>query len=187
MSGVVDFVFNNLSTIGQDNSNFTQENIMNKSHLKYNTINFGDLSDKNAIEIAASHPTINMKGGNQLAPSGQNVNESSKLIKSKMTNLNYKVSLQERSFKTVPYLGRGSADVGLENELRLGDHLKEKKSVSQFNEMCQFNVEKYPLQDKLKKNITNSKHLIEESAASGWVRGGLPSREMYTDEKYECN
>jgi hypothetical protein len=128
-----------------------------------------------------------MKGGNQLAPSGQNVNESSNLMKSKMTNLNYKISLQERSFKTVPYLGRGNADVGLENNIRIGDSLKDKKSVSQLNESCQFEVDKYPLQGNLKKNITNSKHLIEESAVDGWIRGGLPSREIYKDEKYESN
>mgnify|MGYP006083931635 CR=1 FL=1 len=187
MSGVVDFVFNNLSRIGQDNTNFTQDNLMNKSQLNYNTVNFGELSDKNAIEVAASHPTMIMKGGNQLAPSGQNVNESSNLMKSKMTNLNYKISLQERSFKTVPYLGRGNADVGLENNIRIGDSLKDKKSVSQLNESCQFEVDKYPLQGNLKKNITNSKHLIEESAVDGWIRGGLPSREIYKDEKYESN
>lgn len=187
MSNVVDFVFNNLSRLGQDNNNLTQESIMNKSHLNYTTVNYGDLSDKTAIQMSTSHPTMNMKGGYQIAPNGQNINESSNLMKAKMTNLNYKISLQERSFKTVPYLGRGNTDVGLEQSLRLGDTMKDKKSVSQLNENCLFNVEKYPLQGNMKKNIKNSKHFIEESAASGWVRGGLPSREIYKNEKYECN
>ena len=35
MSQVVDFVFNNMSRIGTDNYNFTQENLMNRSHLGY--------------------------------------------------------------------------------------------------------------------------------------------------------
>ena len=26
-----------------------------------------------------------------------------------------------------------------------------------------------------------------ESAVNGWIRGGLPSREIYKDEKYQCN
>lgn len=187
MSEVVDFVFNNLSRIGHDDNNFTQESLMNKSHLKYNTSNFGELTDNKAIDIASSHPTMNMKGGIQIAPNGNNINESTNLIKSKMTNLNYKISLQERTYKSIPYLGKGSADVALENDLRLGDILREKKSTSQLNESCQFNVEKYPLHADLKQNVTNSKHLIEESAVAGWVRGGLPSREIYKGDGYECN
>ena len=42
------------------------------------------------------------------------------------------------------------------------------------------------MQNKVKTGL-NSKHMVEESAAKGWVRGGLPSREIYKNEKYECN
>lgn len=187
MSQVVDFMFNNASRIGQDSHNFTQENLMNTSQLNYQTLNYGELTDKKAINIAASHPTMNLKGGNQIAPNGSNINDSNELINSKLTSLNFKISLQERSYKTVPYLGRGSADVGLENNLRLGDTLKEKKSVSQLSEACFNNVGKYPMDKKLKSTVTSSKHLIEESAVDGWIRGGLPSREIYKGEEYECN
>tara|TARA_A100001011_G_scaffold400745_1_gene518238 strand:- start:463 stop:1023 length:561 start_codon:yes stop_codon:yes gene_type:complete len=186
MSQVVDFVFNNLSRIGTDDYNFTQENLMNKSHLGYNTSNFSELNDNKAISLASSHPTMNLKGGFQVSPNGGNIDENHELINSKLTNMNFKINLQERTFKTVPFLGRGNVDVGLENDLRKGDTLKEKKSAVKFSETCQVNVDKYPMQKKVKSNMT-SKRMIEESAAKGWVRGGLPSREIYKSEKYECN
>ena len=186
MSQVVDFVFNNLSRIGHDDYNYTQENLMNKSHLNYNTLNFSELNDSKAINIATSHPTMNVKGGFQVSPNGGNIDENHELINSKLTNLNFKINLQERTFKTVPYLGKGNVDVGLENELRVGDGLREKKSSVKINESCQVNVKQFPMQKKLKSGL-NSKHMVEESAAKGWVRGGLPSREIYKNEKYECN
>tara|TARA_Y100000389_G_scaffold203265_1_gene251156 strand:+ start:35039 stop:35602 length:564 start_codon:yes stop_codon:yes gene_type:complete len=187
MSQVVDFVFNNLSRIGQDDYNYTQENVMNKSQLNYFTTNYRDMNDVNAINLASSHPTMNMKGGSQVGPNGNNVNESSNLINSKMTNLNFKINLQERTYKTVPYLGRGNVDVGLENKLKLGDTLKEKKTNVKFGEECQFDVKSYPLNKELKTSLTDCNKLIEESAVEGWIRGGLPSREIYKDSKYECN
>ena len=129
---------------------------------------------------------MNMKGGFQVSPNGGNIDESGELMNSKLTNLNFKINLQERTFKTVPYLGRGNVDVGMENDLRKGDTFREKKSAVKINEECQVNVDSYPMQKKLKKGL-NSKHMVEESAAKGWVRGGLPSREIYKNEKYECN
>ena len=186
MSQVVDFVFNNMSRIGTDEYNYTQENLMNKSHLGYNTSNFSELSDRKAIDLASSHPTMNLKGGFQVSPNGGNIDKNGELMNSKLTNMNFKINLHERTFKTVPYLGRGNVDVGLENDLRKGDTLREKKSFVKINETCQVDVGKYPMQNKVKTGL-NSKHMVEESAAKGWVRGGLPSREIYKNEKYECN
>ena len=186
MSQVVDFVFNNLSRIGTDDYNLTQENVMNRSHLGYSTKNFSELNDNKAINLASSHPTMNLKGGFQVSPNGENIDKNGELIKSKLTNLNFKINLQERTFKTVPYLGKGNVDVGLENDLRKGDTLKEKKSSVKINETCQVSLHKFPIQKKVQGKL-DDKHIIEESAAQGWIRGGLPSREIYKNEKYECN
>ena len=38
----------------------------------------------------------------------------------------------------------------------------------------------------IKKSISNPEQLIESDAAKGWVRGGLPSREMYKNGDYDC-
>ena len=41
----------------------------------------------------------------------------------------------------------------------------------------------------LKATIQNPVNLIEDSAAEGWIRGGLPSRELSRDKDYfkRCN
>ena len=39
-------------------------------------------------------------------------------------------------------------------------------------------VEKVPLVPSLQRNIQNPVHLIESDAADGWIRGGLPTRDL---------
>lgn len=187
MSQVVDFMFNNISRIGQDEYNYTQDNIFNKSHSNYMLTNLNRVNDVKAAEFVANHPTMNMRSSMTVGPKGYNIDESSDLIKSKLTNLNCKISLQERSYKSIPYLGRGNVDVGLENSLRLGETLKEKKSCSQLNESCYKDLDEYPLYGELRESLSDPRQLIEESAVRGWVRGGLPSREIYKNKNYQCN
>ena len=75
-----------------------------------------------------------------------------------------KINLQE-SYKTVPYLGRGNVDVGLES-LRFGETL-EKKSIVQLGEKSQQDVKKYPMDKKLKGCVNDPAKCIEESAVDG--------------------
>lgn len=187
MSQSVDFMFNNLSRIGQDEYNYTQDSIMNNTQASYMLTNLNNTNEKKAAQLFTKYPTMNVKGTNQVGPYGYNVNESSKLLNSKLTNMNCKINLQERSYLTVPYLGRGNVDVGLENTLKFGDTLKEKKSYSQLNEKEYCNLNEYPLQKDLRSDMTNPKKRIEESAVKGWIRGGLPSREIYKNKDYQCN
>ena len=116
-----------------------------------------------------------------------NVDQSSKLLKSQLTNANCKINLQERSYLSVPYLGRGNVDVGLENNLKFGDTLKEKKSCAQLNEKGCNDLTSYPMNGELKKSVADPSKHIEESAVKGWVRGGVPSREIYKNKEYQCN
>ena len=118
MSQSVDFMFNNLSRIGQDEYNYTQDSIMNNMQASYMLTNLNNTNEKKAAQLFTKYPTMNVKGTNQVGPYGYNVNESSKLLNSKLTNMNCKINLQERSYLTVPYLGRGNVDVGLENTLK---------------------------------------------------------------------
>lgn len=187
MSRQVDFTFNNLGSIGYDHSSYTQDDMMNTSHASYILTNLFSHDNVQAFNLQTQTPTMNMKGTFGVGPRGFNINESSNLLNSKLTNLNCKISLQERAYKTVPYLGKGNVDVGLENVLRFGETLKEKKSTVQLNEVNPCDIGNYPMDAKIKKNITNPSNLIEEHAVQGWIRGGLPSREIYKEQKYQCN
>ena len=187
MSQVVDFMFNNLSRIGQDSSNYTQDNIMNNAQASYNLTNLNHTNEKRALNISSTYPTMNVKGTSQVGPYGYNVDENTKLMQSKLTNTNCKISLQERSYLTVPYLGKGNVDVGLENSLKFGDTLKEKKSAAQLNEKSYIEPERFPLQKDIKSSVNDPSQCIEESAVKGWIRGGLPSREVYKNKEFQCN
>ncbi len=184
MSKVVDYMFNNISRIGQDEHNFTQENILNNNMSSYLLTNLNHTNEKGALDFLTNNPTMNLKSTHQVGPYGYNINENSKLLNSKLTNVNNKITLQERSYKTVPYLGKGNVDVGLENSLRFGDTFKDKKSVCKLNEECFNDVKSYPLQNNIKKDMNKN---IEETAVKGWIRGGLPSREIYKNKEYQCN
>ena len=187
MSGTVDFLFNNLSRIGQDEYNYTQDSVMNNSQASYMLTNLNNTNEKKAVHMFTSHPTMNLKSATQVGPYGYNIQESSELLNSKLTNMNCKINLQERSYLTVPYLGRGNVDVGLENSLKFGDTLKEKKSSSQLNEKTYCDLNEYPLHKDLQSSVVDPKKHIEESAVKGWIRGGLPSREIYKNKEYQCN
>lgn len=187
MSKVVDFVFNGLGRMGYDDSAQTQLNKMNNGHSSYMLSNPYKANDGDAVALQSKFPTMNFKGTHQIGPLGYNIDDNSKLLNSKLTNMNCKISLQERPYKTVPYLGKGSVDVGLENSLRFGDTFREKKSAIRLEENSQCDIGNYPMEENKKSAINDSSNWIEESAIEGWIRGGLPSRELYRDKDYQCN
>ena len=80
MSQVVDFMFNNISRIGQDSYNHTQEATMNNSHSSYTLSNLGHKSDKSALQLSTTYPTMNLKGSRQIGPYGHNIDDNSKLM-----------------------------------------------------------------------------------------------------------
>jgi hypothetical protein len=179
---VVDFRFDNLSRIQYDNSTFTQSNRMNSNLANYTLFNPFNNDCNGGINFATQQPNVFVNGTRHIGPLGCNINESTQLEKAALTNPHIKISLHERPYKTVPYLGKGNVDVGQENDLRLGDTFKEKKSISRLNENPYINLNNYPLHGR--ETMTDSSRCIEHDALSGWVRGGIGSREMYKTGEY---
>ena len=84
-----------------------------------------------------------------------------------------------RPFKTIPYLGRGSGNPTLEARLQQGDQMTNKKSSNLNAEKSFIPYSNYPLIQPIKDSITNPEYLVEGVANEGWVRGGVPSRDVY--------
>ena len=182
MSTIVDFKFDNLSRMEYDSSTFTQQNKLNVNYANYTLFNPFNNNCNGGLNFATQQPNVFVNGTRQVGPLGCNIKESSELKNGILTNQHIKISLHERPYKTVPFLGKGNVDVGQENELRLGDTFKEKKSVCRVNESQYINLDKYPLH--AKDSMNDSSRCIEQDAQSGWIRGGIGSRDMYKNGQY---
>ena len=98
-----------------------------------------------------------------------------------------KLQLFSRPFVTVPYLGKGSCDPALESRLQQGEPVTEKKSVSTIMEKSFGAYSLYPTDSKMENQVKDASHTVEEAAMEGWVRGGMSTREMTSDEQSRRN
>jgi hypothetical protein len=141
-----------------------------------------DCTMKTPILLATSQPCVNYKGGYNVGAGGCNINDNSQLtIGTIQTHPKCRIDLFARPFATVPYLGRGSVDPVAESQIQQGDAVVNRRSVNNISEQSYFNYYKTPLQPNIKEHMTNPIYFIESDASSGWVRGGVPTRELTKD------
>lgn len=187
MSSAPYSAFNSTTRIGGDETDLSTSTIQNMSSANYMLNNFfaADCNMTRPIEFATSQPSVFFKGGNQVGAGGCNIDENSDLLIGKInTHPKCKISLLERPFKTVPYLGRGQSNPVLESNIQQGDMVSNKKSVNPTTERSFIPYSNYPLLPQLESSITNPANLVEGVAADGWIRGGIPSRELQKDADY---
>jgi hypothetical protein len=116
---------------------------------------------------------------------GSNIDDSSKLlIGGIQTHPRSRIDLFGRPFATVPYLGRGSVDPLLEAQIQQGEAVTNKRSVTRLTEKSHLKYHTTPLIPEVKQNIQNPNQMIESVASEGWIRGGVPSRELTRDRDY---
>uniref|UniRef100_A0A6C0KQI1 Uncharacterized protein n=1 Tax=viral metagenome TaxID=1070528 RepID=A0A6C0KQI1_9ZZZZ len=187
MAYVSDFTFNNLSRIGNDECCLDQNSIQNSSACNYTLQNYfaKDCSMNSARALATAQPGINYSGSMGSDMCGSNINESSQLlIGGIQTHPKTRIDLFGRPFATVPYLGRGSVDPILESQIQQGESLTNKRTVTRLSETNYMAYHTTPLIPEVKQNIQNSNLMIESDASEGWIRGGVPSRELTRDRDF---
>jgi hypothetical protein len=138
----------------------------------------------NAIDFATSQPNINFTGSFQTSIGGSNITENSQLLINDLSKDKCRIMLIQRPYSTVPYLGRGKCDPMLESQMQQGDFANNKKSINPSSEVSYLQYSQTPMLPTLKSTICNPANLIESNAAEGWIRGGLPSRELARDKDY---
>ena len=137
------------------------------------------------MDMALSQPNINYSGPKQMALDGCNVDVNSNLlIGSVQTNPRCRIDLQERPYKTVPFLGRGAGNPVLESQLVQGEQHSSRKSIDPSSEKSYIPLSQPELIPSLASTVNNPANLVEGVAAEGWIRGGLPSRELTKDYDY---
>ena len=124
MAYVSNYVFDNISRIGNDNCCIDQKTIQNAGYANYTLQNYfaSDCSMKKPIDLAVTQPGIFYNGGYNVGAGGCNIDDSSKLqIGTIQTHPRCHIDLFQRPFATVPYLGRGSVDPVLEAQIMQGE------------------------------------------------------------------
>lgn len=181
------YTFDNMSRIGLDQCNVDQTTIQDIAACNYMTQNYfsSDCTMKNPISLATTQPGIMYNGGYQVGAGGCNINESSNLqIGTIQTHPRCRIDLFQRPFATVPYLGRGSVNPIMESQIQQGEQLVNKKSINNLSEKSYIKYHQTPLLPAVQQRISNPANQIESVASDGWVRGGVPSRELTRDTDY---
>lgn len=87
---------------------------------------------------------------------------------------------QARPYVTVPYMGRGKGESGLESRLQMSEFIRQGKECGTISDKFYEN-QFTPMIPHVSKNVQNPRNLIEEVAAPGWIHGGIPSRQWVRD------
>ena len=95
-----------------------------------------------------------------------------------------RIDLFQRPFATVPFLGRGSVNPVMEAQIQQGESLVNKRSINNLSEKSYIKYHQTPLLPSIKETMCNPSNYVEGSASSGWIRGGVPSRELTRDTDY---
>jgi hypothetical protein len=187
MANVYSYTFDTPSRIVLDQCNLSQTDIQNVASCNYRTQNFfaADCSMKTPIELATTQPGIMYNGGFNSGAGGCNIDTSSRLqIGSIQTNPRCRIDLFHRPFATVPYLGRGSVNPVMEAQIQQGEQIVNKRSVNNLGEKSYIKYHQTPLLPAVQDTFNNSATKIENDASDGWIRGGVPSRELTRDTDY---
>ena len=176
---LVNSIFDNICRIGNDDCDLTNKNIQNNKAANYLLENYNEQpAMTNIIDLATNQPNIFYSGCNEGGINGNCINENNALKFSQSTRIKERNNAQKRLFCTVPYLGKGPSNAVLESQIQIGDMIVNKKSLDPNSEVSHIDFNYYPLIPSLEATVANPANLVEGVAAEGWVRGGIPTREL---------
>jgi hypothetical protein len=180
MAFVRDFTFNNMARIGDDSCSLTQQNIQDMKTGNYMLTNYfaDDCTMKKSIQMATNQPDVFYTGSHQVGVGGCNVDTNTDLTHNLLSRPACKISLMQRPFATVPFLGRGKGNPTMESQIQQGDMRLKKKSTDPTSEVSHVNYSYTPLLPSIEATINNPANLVEGVAAEGWIRGGMPARDL---------
>ena len=185
-----DYTFYNMARIGADAVDNTQRNIYNTRMTGYTLSNyFSDSTSNDHVRFATEYPNMMysaVNGGTSVNSSLIDI-DSMLLVKKSNARSLEKLSLEQRPFLTVPYLGRGSCDPLLETQMFQGETTNGSKSSSTIMDKSFMNYALYPMDQHMERHVSDAKYTVEEAAMDGWVRGGVASREWMNDQDFSQN
>ena len=190
MANVNNYTFGNLSRLGDDVCASSERNMQNNKFGSYSTQNFfeSDCKMTKSINMATNQPSVFYGAGGGDTTMGGIAgcgidNDSNLRLGGVQTNTVGRLNLRPRQFLSVPYLGKGPVKVDMETQMLHGSYTGDKKSCKDLMEKS-FDNHKVDLVPSLQATIQNPANIVEGAAAEGWIRGGMPSRELAKDNEY---
>ncbi len=176
------FNINSRNRLDEDNCAIASRYLQSERVGRFNMSTHYLDCDMSRVKAAAmENPTILFRDGYGI---GGSVVEGDSNLRPFLTrtrcSLRGEMEHQARPIRTVPYMGRGSGDSSTESNLIHSTISREQRSCNPVTEKSFIN-QFTPQIPHLRKNIQNPKHIIQEDAAIGWVRGGVPSRQYIRD------
>ena len=185
MAAVYNYNFYKPTRLSEDATDLSQRTRQNSQFATYLLDNFRPACPMtNALDFATNQLNVNFTGSHQVGIGGCNIDESSDLSLRDLSRGKSKLSLFQRPFLTVPFLGRGKCDPVLEAQLQQGDLANNKKSINPSSEVGYAQYAQTPMIPSLRATVCNPANLIESVAAKDWIRGGLSSRDLSRDKGY---
>ena len=184
---MTNYTFDNLTGINDDSCTQDQYSIQNVNACNYLLQNYfaADCSMRQPISLATTQPGVFFNGPSSVGSGGCVVDQSSKLLLGSIqTHPRCRIDLFQRPFATVPFLGRGSVDPTLEAQIQQGDMNTNKRSINNLSEKSYLKYQTVPLIPEIKEKMTNAAYSVEGVASEGWIRGGVPSRELTRDRDF---
>jgi hypothetical protein len=188
MAYVSSFTFDNMSRIGNDNCCIDQTTIQDAQSCNYMLQSYfaNDCTMTKPINLATSQPCVNYTGSHSTGIGGCNIDANSNLlIGTIQTHPKCRIDLFQRPFATVPFLGRGAVCSIMESQMQQGELGTNKRTITKMTEKSHLKYRTTPLIPEVKKNIQNPANYVEGVASAGWIRGGVPSRELTRDRDFE--
>ena len=181
------YTFENMARIGNDNTCIDQKTLQNVGYSNYMLQNYfaSDCTMKNPIDLATTQPGVFYRGGYNSGSGGCNIDDSSNLqIGSIQTQPKCRIDLFQRPFATIPYLGRGTVNPVVESQMLQGEFGSNRRTSTDITEKSYLSYYQTPLLNDVKDRMTNPSYSVEGVASKGWIRGGVPSRELTRDNEY---
>ena len=72
----------------------------------------------------------------------------------------------------------------MESQIQQSEMGNNRKSINPSSEVSHLNYRQTPLIASIQTSITNPANLIEGVADKGWIRGGIPARQLTRDKEY---
>lgn len=176
------YKFYQLDRVADDSVFKTQNTLQNTRYANYNTANFfNEFPSDTQIQFATAQPIVVPNSTYFGSGVGTNVDTDSILkLNTEQERALGRLSLLERPYLTVPYLGRGSVSTNLESQLLQGEAVLDKKSVSTIMGQSFLGYTLYPTSNEMEQKI-------KQTASEGWMRGGSDTRfqanDIYASQK----